>query len=113
MLKGGCLPTFLWDECMQATTYLYNRCIAPNSQNMTPFEQLFGVKPNCGHLRAYGCVAYAYNFDVSRKKLDDRGIKGILIGYEQNSNRYLLYVAGPRKIIRSGQVALNESKTTM
>lgn len=111
MLKGGCLPNFLWDECMQATTYLYNRCIAPNSEDKTPFEQLLGVKPNCGHLRAYGCVAYAYNFDVGRKKLDDRGIKGVLIGYDQNSSGYLLYVPGTRKIIRSGHVAFNESKT--
>ena len=78
---------------------------------MTPFEQLFGVKPNCGHLRAYGCVAYAYNFDVSRKKLDDRGIKCILVGYDLHSSAYLLYVPTTRKIIKSGHVAFNEFKT--
>ena len=111
MLKGGCLPAFLWDECMQATTYIYNRCIAPNSDKMTPFEQLFGVKPNCGHLRAYGCVAYAYNFDVNRKKLDDRGIKCILIGYDQRSSGYKLCVPEKKKIIKSGHVAFNEFKT--
>ena len=96
---------------VQATTYLYNRCIAPKSKDKTPFEQLFAIKPNCVHLGSYGCVAYAYNFDVGRKKLDDRGIKGILIGYEQNSSGYLLYIPGTRKIIRSGHVAFNESKT--
>ena len=111
MLKGACLPAFLWDECMQATTYIYNRCIAPNSETMTPFEQLLGAKPNCGHLRAYGCVAYAYNFDISRKKLDDRGIKCILIGYDERSSAYKLYVPTTKKIIKSGHVAFNEFKT--
>ena len=47
---------------------------------MTPFEMLFGVKPNIANLRAYGCIAYAYEFNVQRKKLDDRAIKGILVG---------------------------------
>jgi hypothetical protein len=68
MLLGGNLPLFLWDEAMETATYIYNRMIGPGHPRRTPFELIFGYKPDCSHLRAYGCLAFAYNFDVNRQK---------------------------------------------
>ena len=57
-----------------------------------------------------GCDAYAYNFDVSKQKLDDRAIKGVFVGYDSTSSSYLIYVPSQRKIImKYGHVIFNEN----
>ncbi len=62
------------------------------------------------NLCANGCVAYSYNFDVNRRKLDNKAIKGILVGYDLKSSAYLLYISETGQIKRSGHVMFNEYK---
>jgi len=110
MLHSANLPNHLWPSVMQTVTYLSNRLISPKcpDKRKTPFELIFGVKPDVSNLRAYGCLAYAYDFNVQRKKLDDRAIKGILVGYDETSAGYLLFIPETGKIMRSGHVKFNE-----
>ena len=110
MLHSANLPNHLWPSVMQTVTYLSNRLISPKcpDKRKTPFELIFGVKPDVSNLRAYGCLAYAYDFNVERKKLDDRAIKGILVGYDETSAGYLLFIPETGKIMRSGHVKFNE-----
>lgn len=110
MLHSANLPNNLWPFVMQTVTYLSNRLISPKcpTKSKTPFELIFGVKPDVSNLRSYGCLAYAYDFNVHRKKLDDRAIKGILIGYDTVSAGYLIFIPSTGKIIRSGHVKFNE-----
>jgi hypothetical protein len=61
-------------------------------------------------LRAYGCVAYAYNFNNNLSKLDNTALKGILVGYDNQSASYKIYLPTQRKIIRSGHVTFNEQQ---
>ena len=110
MLHSANLPNHLWPSVMQTVTYLSNRLISPKcpAKRKTPFELIFGVKPDVSNLRAYGCLAYAYDFNVQRKKLDDRATKGILVGYDETSAGYLLFIPETGKIMRSGHVKFNE-----
>ncbi len=66
---------------------------------------LFGVKPNVTNLRVFGCLAYAYNFDLDRKAK-----KGIMVGYCSRSAAYLIYLPNQKKVVRSGHVSFNEHK---
>ena len=50
----------------------------------------------------------AYNFDVSRQKLDDCAIRGVFVGYDEKSSSYLIYIPEKRKIMRSAHVVFNE-----
>ena len=59
-------------------------------------------------LRAYGCVAYPYDFNPQRKKLDNTALKGVLVGYDDSSASYRVYLPKHRKLIRSGHVSFNE-----
>lgn len=110
MLHAAKLPNHLWPFVMQTVTYLSNRLISPKcpTKDKTPFELIFGVKPDISHLRAYGCLAYAYDFSIQRKKLDDRATKGILVGYDETSAGYLLFIPESGKIMRSGHAKFNE-----
>jgi hypothetical protein len=73
-----------------------------------PHELLYGIQPDVSHLRVFGCKAYAYNFDITRKKLDDKAKPGIFVGYDDKSAAYKLYLQHQRKIIKSGHVVFHE-----
>jgi len=112
MLKAQNLPKFLWTAAMRTVTYTYNRTLGTadngNLKKVTPFEMLKGYPPDLGHLRIFGCKAYAYNFDITRKKLDDRAHAGVFVGYDENSAAYRVYIPQTRKIMKSGHVIFNE-----
>jgi hypothetical protein len=110
MLKHKSLPLFLWPEAMKTITYLSNRTttVSVGNKITTPIELLTGVKPNVSNLRAFGCKAFAYNFDVERKKLDAKAKAGVFVGYDDNSAAYKIYLVKERKIAKSGHVVFNE-----
>lgn len=112
MLKAQNLPKYLWADAMKTVTYTYNRTLGTadngSTSKMTPFEMLKGYAPDIKHLRMFGCKAYAYNFDIKRKKLDDRAHAGIMVGYDELSAAYRIYIPSERKIMKSGHVIFNE-----
>lgn len=90
MLLDAKLPVRFWGEAVITASYLRNRTpIGPEGK--TPEEAYSGKKPNIGHLRTYGCVAYAYTPREKRLKLDNTAIKTCLIGYMPTSRQYRLY----------------------
>jgi hypothetical protein len=110
MLKDRCLPLDLWEEVMKVVLYINNRVIHQSKRSTTPFEQLFKIKPNLSHLRIFGSKAYVYNFDISRRKLDDKAYEGIFIGYEDSSATYRILIRSSKKIIKSAHVIVNEGE---
>lgn len=111
MLIGKKVPKFLWQNAMETTVYLNNRILNDNDE-MTPFQQIYGRKPNIHHLRIFGSCAYAYNFDQRLKKLDSKGRKGILVGYDLESASYKIYLPNERKVIRSIHAVIDENATS-
>ena len=103
-------PKYLWAESMKTTTYVYNRSLSPSdpTATRTPFELLYGIVPDVSNLRVFGCIAYMYNFDTSKSKLDDRAIKGTFVGYDSTSSAYLIYIHETKTVRRSGHVSFNE-----
>ena len=99
-------PKYLWAESMKTTTYVYNRSLSPSdpTATRTPFELLFGIVPDVSNLRVFGCVAYMFNFDTSKSKLDDRAVKGTFVGYDSTSSAYLIYIHETKTVRRFGHV---------
>ena len=108
MLIGANLPMSLWAECMKTATYISNRVISPTHRCKTPYELIYGAKPDVSHLRAFGCIAYFYNFDIDRRKLDNKAHKGVLVGYDLQSASYLVYSPESRTVRKTGHVLFNE-----
>ena len=76
---------------------------------MTPFEAWTGEKPNVGHLRVFGCAAYAHVAKDDRKKLDVKSRKCILLGYGTETKGYRIYDLKQCKVLYSQDVIFNES----
>ena len=68
MLLDAKLPIRFWGYAVTTACYLRNRTpIGP--KGLTPEEAYSGKKPYIGHLRAYGCIAYAHIPKETRQKL--------------------------------------------
>ncbi|KAK8571247.1 hypothetical protein V6N13_103376 [Hibiscus sabdariffa] len=109
MVKGKHLPRNFWAEAVQCAVYLLNHCPTKNVKNMTPNEEWSGKKPGVGHLKIFGCIAYAHVPVQIRKKLDDKGEKCIFIGYDERSKAYRLYNPLTKKLIISRDVEFDEA----
>ena len=91
MLGYSKLPHKFWAEALSTAVYLRNRSPTKAVEAMTPFEAWVGEKPNVGHLRTFGCVAYANVAKDERKKLDFKARRCIFLGYGTETKGYRLY----------------------
>ena len=103
------LPRYLWSEIMKTITYTYNRMCAPDSDH-TPYYLLFKRKPDVSNLKAIGCLAYCYDFNLNRVKLDASAIRGVMVGYDDNSAAYIIYIPNTGALLRTFHVSFNEHK---
>jgi transposase InsO family protein len=85
MMKAKGMPNRFRGEAVLTAVYILNRSFTRALDGMTPFEAWHGRKPAVEHLRAFGCVAHAKITKPGLKKLDDRSIKAVFLGYEPGS----------------------------
>ncbi|CAL8169495.1 unnamed protein product [Prunus armeniaca] len=63
------------------------------------------------HFRIFGCIRYAHIPDKKISKLDDKGVKCVFIGVNEESKAYKLYGPITHKVIISRDVLFDEEKT--
>ena len=78
MLYQANLPLEFWATACSTAVYLHNRSPTAALKNETPFECLFGRKPNISNLRVFGCVSYVHISDKQCIKLDAKPTKQFL-----------------------------------
>ena len=88
--------------------YILNRCPTKALQSITPYEAWHDKKPSIGHLRVFGCLAYALVPMQQRRKLDDKAVKCIFVGYSAESKGYRLYHLQSKHILISRDVVFVE-----
>ena len=69
MLHDAGLPQKLWAEAFSTATYLRNRTPTRVLDGLTPFELLYGVKPDLADLRAFGAPCAIAEPSAKLKKL--------------------------------------------
>ena len=52
---------------------------------MTPYERLYGTLYDISLLRVFGCLCYSSTIKSDRKKLDDRSVSGIFLGFQPHT----------------------------
>ena len=110
MLIDAKLAQKFWGEALSTAVYLRNRSRTKAVRGMTPFEAWSKEKPAVGHLRVFGCDAYAHVPKDERKKLDSKAKKCIFVGYGEETKGYRLYDPARAKIIFSRDVVFKEEK---
>ena len=84
LLANSNLPKTLWGEACLAATYLYNRTPHSSINFKTPYERKYGAKPDISNIKTFGSICYYKNKGSSLTKLDDKAIKGVLVGFHEN-----------------------------
>ena len=112
MLADSQLPKRFWAEALSTAAYLRNRCPTNAVKGKTPYEAWTGNKPNVGHLRIFGCDAYAHIPKDERRKLDSKTKRSIFLGYGNGVKGYRLYDKAQKRVFYSRDVTFNEEKST-
>ena len=110
MLIDANLPHKFWAEGLSTAVYLKNRSPAKAVKGMTPFEAWKNTRPKVGHLRVFGCDAFAHIPKDERHKLDAKARKSIFLGYEEETKGYRLYDMTRSRVFYSRAVRFNETK---
>jgi hypothetical protein len=90
-------------------TYLQNRSPTQALKIKTPEEAFTGIRPQLGHLRVIGCVAYCHILAVKCTKLAPKALVTILLGYDSTSHAYRCWDPVSRKIIISRDIQFDKS----
>ncbi|MCO5587111.1 hypothetical protein L7F22_041058 [Adiantum nelumboides] len=104
MLKAKSLPHKLWMEAVACAAHVLNRCPTRALKTITPYESWYDRKPSVSYFRVFGCLAYAHIPQQLRRKLDDKAVKCIFVGYSSGSKGYRLYNPATNKILESRDV---------
>lgn len=109
MMSDSQLPKAFWAETFATATYLHNRSPTKPLGRMTPFEAWTGRKPTVGHLKRFGCAAYAHIPKDERRKLDSKSRRCIHLGYGTRVKGYRLYDQNRSRVIYSRDVKFDEN----
>jgi transposase InsO family protein len=99
MLYDAGLSKPYWGEAVVTATMLHN--LSPVSgRAVTPYEGMFGKKPDVSFLRPYGCLGYVTERDKRDSKLDPVSLRGMLVGYQGMG-------AGYRMLLDDGSIKVS------
>jgi hypothetical protein len=113
MLIGAHFPLSAWAEVLSAACFLRNITPCSSIAWCLTYE-LFWKRPapSLSFLRAYGCRSYVLKLGLGVRKLDARGLKGRLIGYEADGQLYRVLLDDGKTVKVSKHVKFCEASVS-
>jgi len=96
MLHASGLPKFLWGEALMHSVYIKNRTWTRYLISTTPYEVLYGSKPDLSNLHPWGCKVWVH--DTNGTKLDGRMKEGRWVGFDKESKAHRIYYPGKQSV---------------
>jgi hypothetical protein len=85
-------PKVLWPEAVQVACLLRN--YRPSaSHSSTPYELIYGSKPDVSRLRVFGCAASVHIPKKKRDKLAPVSTPGLFVGYASHSKAWRVLIS--------------------
>ncbi len=64
MFHAG-MPKEFWAEAIHTAAYVHNRSPTRSLKEVTPFQRMYGQKPDVSNLRVFGCIAFKHIPDAT------------------------------------------------
>jgi transposase InsO family protein len=109
LLKQRNLPARFWGEAVVTAVHLLNWAPTKSLLGKTPYEAWHGKAPAVGHLRTFGCLAFAKELTQLRK-LDDQSRSGVFIGYADGAKAYRILDPATQRVRIARDVVFDESR---
>ena len=109
LIHSGLGPE-LWGHAIMTACYLLNRKATEHAGWRSPYEALFGYKPEVSHLRVFGSTAYCFIQKQFRDPFKHKQTcsTGIFVGYDRQSSGYLVYFPKLKKVMVRRDVWFDE-----
>jgi hypothetical protein len=88
--------------------YLLNMSVSKGAGGKTPYELWTGSTPVVHHLHTFGCISHVKINIPHLKKLTDRSMKIIFVGYEPGFAAYRCYDPSTKRVHISRNVIFDE-----
>ena len=101
----------LWALAAKASAYLHNRVLDRRLPGeITPYEMWHGsgMKPHVGHIRVWGCRAWAAVLKEKWTKWQSKSSECILVGFYDTKNLYQLWHIEKRQLIKIKDVVFHQ-----
>ena len=100
----------MWGEAVKAACHTKNCCPVNSNNFCTPNERWSGRTPGVKHLKPFGCKVFVAIPKQHRDKLDPRSEEGYLVGYENFTKGYRVWIPSKgHKICVSRDVKFEEN----
>jgi hypothetical protein len=108
MIRQAALPKSYLASAMAAAVHVRNRVHSGGAGGVT-FTVATGRRADLSSMRVFGCPACVHVDKSQRRKLDDRALKGIFVGYASESPAWLAYNHVTRRVVSSRDVVFDET----
>lgn len=88
MMFAGHIPLQYWVDVFFSASYIINMLPAVGSDSTSPYEKLFGSKPEYTALRVIGSVCYPCLRPWASHKLEPRSLQCVFLGYSSQYKGY-------------------------
>lgn len=109
LLINSELPSSFWAEAVSTANYIRNRCPTKALNGRTPYEAWTGKIPYVGYFREFGCKVFILERGPKKGKFEERGKKGIFLGYSEESKAYRIWIPEENKIQITRDVRFQKS----
>ena len=110
ILHASGLPKFLWGEAVRHVVWLFNRTMTKAVEGMTPFEAVFGQKPNLKGVREWGEKVYVQI--EGGTKLGGRVWEGHWLGMDEESKGTRIYWPDSKSVTVERNIYFNNSSAS-
>src|SRR5579859_1432045 len=101
MLHEAGLPMSFWFEATAAFVHVRNMCSTSETPDCTPYTTWHKKRPDIGHVRVWGCLAYVHVQKDKRVGLSSHMEKCIFIGYPPGYKGWKFYNPVTKKVFIS------------
>lgn len=108
MLYESHLPSSFWSKAVSTAVYLHNRLPTAANDGLTPFELMYGRKPDVSLFRVFGSLAYVHIKKDKRSGFSPHMQKAIFVGYPAQYKGWEFYNPSTKRLVLSDRADFDE-----